>query len=92
MLLKYTPPAGFEIKMKTTCLHGSNYFFGIIIKSRYLFDELKNIVDPVLQRNAYFCHPEDILKAMLVDKRMHIRELGLRRIIKCRESDVFLTV
>ena len=57
-----------------------------IKKSRYLSDELNNIVDPVLQRIAYFCHPENILLAMLVDKRTHIRELGLRRIIKCRES------
>ena len=76
----------FEIKMKPTYLYGPNHFFGMIKKSCYLSDKLKNIVDPVLQRNAYFCYLQNILLAMLVDKRMHIRELGLRRIIKCRES------
>ena len=75
-----------EIEMKPTCMYGSNHLFEIIKKVCYLSKEHKNIVDPVLQRNAYFCHPENILLAMLVDKRMHIRELGLRQIIKCRES------
>ena len=85
-VIKVYSASWFEIKMKPTCLCGSNHFFGMIKKSRYLSDELKNIVDPVLQRNGYFCHPENILLAMLVDKRLHIRELGLIRIIKCRES------
>ena len=59
----------------------------MIKKSRYLSDEFKNIVDPVLQRSAYFYHPENILLAMLVGKRTHIREFGLRRIFRCRESN-----
>ena len=59
--------------MKPTCMYGSNHFFGMIKKSRYLSDELKNILNPVLQRNAYFCHLKNILLSILVDKRMHIR-------------------
>ena len=42
--------------MKPTCMLGSDHFFGMIKKSHYLFDELKNIVDPVLQRKAGFYH------------------------------------
>ena len=42
------------------------------------------VIDPVIQRNAYFGHPENILLAMLTDERKHIRELGLRRILKAR--------
>ena len=72
--------------MKPTCIYGSNHFFGMIKKFCNLSDELKNILDPVLQRNVYFCHPETILLAMLLDKIIHIRELSLRRNIKCRES------
>ena len=59
----------------------------MIKKSRYLSDEFKNIVDPVFQKNTYFYHPENILLPMLVGKRTHIREYGLRRIFKCRESN-----
>ncbi|KAK4883922.1 hypothetical protein RN001_000193 [Aquatica leii] len=41
---------------------------------------------PVLQRNGYFGHPENLLLAMLADDRKYIRELGLRRILKCRQA------
>ncbi|KAK4875283.1 hypothetical protein RN001_011705 [Aquatica leii] len=42
--------------------------------------------NPVLQRNGYFGHPENLLLAMLADDRKYIRELGLRRILKCRQA------
>jgi len=44
---------------------------------------------PVIQRNAYFGHPENIILAMLTDERKHIRELGLRRILKVRKKEKF---
>jgi hypothetical protein len=56
--------------------------------SRYLPDELKHIIDPVLQRNGFFGHPENILLAMITDERKHVRELGLRRILKARSTRV----
>ncbi|XP_050502649.1 uncharacterized protein LOC126881949 [Diabrotica virgifera virgifera] len=45
---------------------------------------LIKVVDPVIERNAFFAHPENLLLSMIVDERAHIRELGLRRIIKSR--------
>ncbi|ESN96201.1 hypothetical protein HELRODRAFT_163242 [Helobdella robusta] len=44
----------------------------------------------VLGRNAYFAHPENILLSMLADEQKHIRELALRRILKCRANDATL--
>lgn len=38
------------------------------------------------ERNAFFAHPENLLLCMIVDERAHIRELGLRRIIKARAA------
>ena len=49
-VIKVYSTSWFEIKMKPTCLYGSNHFFGMIKKSCYLSNELKNIVDPVLRR------------------------------------------
>jgi hypothetical protein len=46
--------------------------------------ELRDVVDPVLQRNGYFRHPEDLLLSMISDDRKAIRELGLHRILKAR--------
>lgn len=52
--------------------------------TRYLSDDIKNIVYPVIERNAYFGHPENLFLSMLTDNDKHIRELGCRRIIKAR--------
>ncbi|GBO34573.1 hypothetical protein AVEN_78988-1 [Araneus ventricosus] len=49
-------------------------------------DDLKKVVDPVISRNAFMAHPENLLLSMLADERWHIRELALRRIMKTRES------
>lgn len=51
-------------------------------------DELKEIIHPCLQRGAYYTHSENILIAMLVDSRPHIRELAARRILKIRMNPV----
>ncbi|XP_050514600.1 uncharacterized protein LOC126889917 [Diabrotica virgifera virgifera] len=45
---------------------------------------LIKVVDPVIERNAFFAHPENLLLSMIVDESAHIRELRLRRIIKSR--------
>jgi len=53
---------------------------------RYQPDELKAIVEPVIQRNSYFAHPENLLLSMMTDDRPHIHELALRRILKARDQ------
>src|SRR6218665_2048170 len=58
----------------------------MLVKSRYLSPKHKRIVDPVIHRNAYFAHPENLLLAMMTNHRQHIRELGLRRVMKARAA------
>lgn len=53
--------------------------------SRYLSDELKNVVHPVKEENSFFAHPENLLLVIVFDKRKHIRELGLKRVLKARQ-------
>lgn len=50
--------------------------------TRYLSDPLKKVLDPVIQRHAYFAHPENLLLCMIA----HVRELGLRRILKAKNE------
>lgn len=76
----------FEIKMKPSCKDGGRHVFETIKKSRYLKKDLHRVVDPVVQRNGYFAHPENLLLSMLTDARPHIRELGVRRIMKARKE------
>ena len=49
-------------------------------------NEVKVVIDPVIKRNGYVAHPENLLLAMVADERLHIRQLGLRRIIKARNQ------
>ena len=76
----------FNIKRKPSCKDGARHVFMMIKNSRYLTDELKAIVDPVIQRNSYFAQPENLLLSMMTDERPHIRELAIRRILKARDQ------
>lgn len=72
------------VQLSPSCTVQDTYVFYIIEKSRYLPDELKKVIDPAIQRNSYFAHPENILLAMMTDERKHIRELAARRLLKAR--------
>lgn len=85
-VVKVYAPMWFHIKSKPSCKDGAVHLWRAIKLSRYLPDTLKAVVDPVLQRNGFFGHPENILLAMISDSRKNIRELGLRRILKARKS------
>ena len=78
----------FEIKCNPFCTKGAKHLWSTINYSRYLSDDLKRIIDPVIQKNGYFGHSENILIAMLADERKNIRKLGFCRILKARSQEV----
>ena len=49
-------------------------------------EETKEIARPVIQRNGFFAHPENILLAMIHDESEVVRMLGWKRILKARKS------
>ena len=79
-------PLYFTIKYQSSCAYGSVNFFKFILYSQYLPANLSKIVNKVLQDNAYFAHPENILFAMLFDQRPNIRRLACERILMARET------
>jgi hypothetical protein len=85
-VLKVYAPLWFAIKSKPSCIDGARHLWMLVNKSRYLREDLKSIVDPVIQRNAYYAHPENLLLALITDERQHIRELGIRRVMRARAS------
>lgn len=85
-ILKSYMPVWFKIKFDYQISNGPIHVYRAIETSRYLTNELKAVVFPVIERNAFYAHPENILIAMLFDERRHIRELGLRRVLKARQS------
>lgn len=83
-ILKCYMPLWFKIKTSKKFTDGPKIVFETIRTSRYLSQNLLQVIDPVIERNAFFAHPENLLLAMIVDESRYIRELGLRRIWKAR--------
>lgn len=79
-------PLWFRIKASVYFSEGPKIVFETIRLTRYLPEHLQIIINPVIERNAYFAHPENLIVAMIMDERQHVRELGLRRVLKARES------
>jgi hypothetical protein len=85
-ILKSYMPVWFKIKKSKYLTDGPKHVFEVIKSSRFLPENLIEVIDPVIERNAFFAHPENLLLSMIVDERAHIRELGFRRIIKARST------
>lgn len=83
-IIRVYAPTWFAIKTQPSCKYGAKHLHGMMVRTRYLSSSQKKVVDPVIQRNGFCGHPENVLLAMITDERPHIRELGLRRIIKAR--------
>nr|CAI5856215.1 unnamed protein product [Callosobruchus analis] len=83
-VIKVYAPTWFHIKMRPSCLEGPKHLQNMIHRSRFISRRYVAIIDPVIERNAYFAHPENTLLCMLNDKNANLRELALRRILKAR--------
>ena len=86
-VVKVYAPSWFSVKCQPSIFCAPQHFFGIIRRSRYLEEKLRNIVDKTLQTNGFMAHPESILIGMLCDARPRIRKLAVSRIQKAREND-----
>ena len=75
---KVYAPMWFEIKQKSSIAHGSRHIYNMIKKSKDLNDRIWEIVRPVIERNAYFCHPENIIIGLINDSR-RIAKVGLAK-------------
>lgn len=74
----------FKVKVESSCTDGAQHLWKTIQLSRYLSSELKAVIDPVIQRNGFYAHPENIILSMMSEKRPHVRKLGLLCIMKAR--------
>jgi hypothetical protein len=85
-ILRVYAPSWFTIKKNSHITDAPRNLWMLTVRMRYLTEEYKKIVFPVVQNNAYAAHPENILLTMLVDKRSTIREEAATRILAAREK------
>lgn len=85
-VVKVYAPIWFSIKQRPPFKDGTKHIFQLIVYSLFLPENFRSVIDSVIERNALFAHPENLLVSMLFDDRDHIRYLALRRIMKAREA------
>lgn len=83
-VIKVYAPMIFNIKYKPSVTQGAIHFTELVKLSRCMPNNVLHIIDPVIKRNAFFAHSENVILAMLDDDRQFIRELALHRIIQAR--------
>lgn len=90
-IMEVYAPVWFAIRKNPDCFMGSKHQFLMIKLSRSLPNEVRNVIDPVIQNNAYFAHCENVLLSMMMDDNLETRIEALRLIKSCRskpETDV----
>jgi hypothetical protein len=85
-IMRVYAPTWFQIKRKPYFYDGPQHLWHMIDRSKYLSDDLKKVIYPVIQRAAYYAHPENILVTILLDERKVIRELAVKRILIARNE------
>lgn len=78
-------PMWFNIKCHPYIKDGPKHLWKTIVLSSYLEDDLAACIRKVIQNNAYFGHPENILLAMLSDERREVRMSAVSQIVSLRD-------
>lgn len=79
-------PAHFKIKAESSCLHGAVHFANIVTASSFLPEEYLVTVQNTFRTNAFFAHPENVILAILNDRRFEIRVRGWQKILEISQS------
>ena len=64
-IMKCYVPIWFNIKCNDSIVYGTKHLFGFVKRCKFLEAGTREIVRPVIQRNAYFVHSENILLSMI---------------------------
>ena len=74
-------PTWFEIKKQSQIVQGAKNFFNLVHRiQRFPHSKIRSIALKVVQRNAFFAHPENVLLGMLADNEEEIRRLAVNKI------------
>lgn len=84
--MKVYVPMYFNIKFYNSVIYGVALMYKFIKSTRFLPQNLKEIVNRTIQNNSFFAHPENVLLTMLFDDRKSVRERAIKKILYYREQ------
>ena len=80
-------PTWFQIKSKSNITDGPKNLYDLYQRIQVFPDsQVKDIATKVVERNAYFAHPENIMLAMLADENEEIRNAAVKKIVFLRNK------
>jgi hypothetical protein len=85
-IMKVYGPMWFKIKFHPYCFNGAGHLYEMVHLIRYMGLKEKETVQKVIQNNAYFAHPENLLIAMLSDNKLSIRKFAYNKVIEARRN------
>ena len=85
-ILNHYAPSWFQIKHHSLATDGPNNLLFQVKLTAKLPNEDRVFVQPIIQRNAFFAHPENMLLSMLIADNENLRSQAVDIIIKCRNS------
>ena len=80
-------PVWFEVKQHSNCSEGPRNIYSSVELLRELPEDIQEVVRPVMQRNAYWAHPEQLLLGMVADNDAEIRLKAVRHIQAARQRE-----
>ena len=85
-------PSWFQIKRCNSIINGPKNMHSMILRCQGQEEDVKNIIKPVIQRNAHFLHSENILLCMVHDEDNTMKELGWRKTLKSKQNKQIIAV
>ena len=78
-------PVWFTVRQNSSCTDGAKNLHRSVELLRQLPETVQAIVRPVLQRNAFSAHPEQLLLSMVADDAPETRQKAVRLISEARQ-------
>ena len=90
-MVKFSVPMWFQIKRHLCITDGPHNTFVCLQLLKHLNNTEINIVKEVVQRNAFFAHPDQLLLAMRTDRDEAVRREAVNKIRKLRDQYIPIT-
>ena len=84
-VVRHYVPMWFTIHQNSSCDQGSRNLFRSVVLLRDLPQRSQAVIRPVIQRNGYWAHSEQLLLAMATDSERAVREKAVRHIGAARQ-------
>ena len=86
-LIQHFTPMWFHIRGNSDCSSGAKNVMRSVELPQQPPRQLQKVIQPVIQRDCYWVHPEALFLAMLTDRSSAVRHQAVETIQQCRQQE-----